>query len=109
MHLSGDFEKNLGPKKDFSKTFSIGNWNLNSLVAHSFTKIASLKACLFVQRFNIFCISETYLNSSVTENDDSLRTCEYNLIRSDHPSNNKRGGVVIYYKNFLPLKLIDVS
>ena len=31
------------------------------------------------------------------------------LIRSDHPSNNKRGGVAIYFKNFLPLKLIDVN
>ena len=33
----------------------------------------------------------------------------YDLIRSDHPSNNKRGGVAIYNKNFLPLKLIDIN
>ena len=31
------------------------------------------------------------------------------IIRSDHPSSNKRGGVAIYYKYFLPLKLIDVN
>ena len=109
MHLSGDIEKDLGPKKDFSQTFSIGHWNLNSLVAHNFTKIALLKAYLPVQKFDIFCISETYLNCSITENDDSLRIPRYNLIRSDHPSNNKKGGVAIYYKHFLPLKLIDVN
>ena len=31
------------------------------------------------------------------------------MIRFDHPSNNKRGGFGIYYKNFLPLKFIDVN
>ena len=31
------------------------------------------------------------------------------MIRSDHPSNNKRGDVAIYYKNSLRLKLIDVN
>ena len=30
------------------------------------------------------------------------------MIRSDHPSNIKRGGICIYYKNFLPLKVTDV-
>ena len=30
------------------------------------------------------------------------------MIRPDHPSNN-RGGVAIYYKKFLPLKLVDVN
>ena len=31
------------------------------------------------------------------------------MIRPDHLSNSKRGGVAIYYKNFLPLKLIHVN
>ena len=109
MHLSSDIEKNPGPLKDFSQTFSIGHWNLNSLSAHNFTKVALLKAYLSVQRFDIFCISETYLNSSITEDDDNLQTPGYDLIRPDHPSNSKRGGIAIRYKNFLPLKLIDVN
>ena len=94
MHLSGDIEKNSGPLKNFSQTFSIGDWNLNSLSAHNFTKAYSS-----VQRFDIFCISDTSLNSSITEDDENLPG--YDLIRSDHPSNSKRGGVAIYYKNFL--------
>ena len=28
---------------------------------------------------------------------------------SDHPSNTKRGGVCLYYKNYLPLKVLDIS
>ena len=33
----------------------------------------------------------------------------YNLIHSDHPSNNKRDGVCIYYKNFLPLGVLTIQ
>ena len=109
MHLSGDIEKYPGPLKDFSQKFSIGHWNLNSLAAHNFTKVALLKTYLFVQGFDIFYISETHLNSSITEDDDYLQIPGYDLIRSYHPSNSKRGGVAIYYKDFLPLKLIYVN
>ena len=33
----------------------------------------------------------------------------YSLIRSDHPSNIKRGGICIYYKHFLPLRILSVQ
>ena len=52
---------------------------------------------------------KTYLSSSITEDDESLPILGYDFIRSDRPSNNKRGNVAIYYKNSLPLKLIDVN
>ena len=29
----------------------------------------------------------------------------YNLIQSGHPSNTKRGGVYIYYKEFLAVRI----
>ena len=51
-------------------------------------------------------MSETYLDSSI--DDEGLEISGYYLIRSDHPSNKKRGGICIYYKNFLPLKLTGV-
>ena len=50
MHLTGDIEKSPGSKNDFSQTFSIGHWALNSLVAHNFTKVVLFKAYLSVQR-----------------------------------------------------------
>ena len=58
MHLSGDIEKNPGPKKGLSQMFSIGRWNLNSIVAYNSTKVALIKAYSLVQRLDIFCISE---------------------------------------------------
>ena len=68
-----------------------------------------MKTYLSVQRFNIFCISETSFNFSIKEDDDSLRIPGYDLIRSDHTSRNKRGVVASCYKNFLPLKLININ
>ena len=59
-----------------------------------------------VHKFDIICLSETYLDSSI--DDVSLEISGYYLIRSDHPSNKKRGGICIYYKNFLPLKVTGV-
>ena len=32
----------------------------------------------------------------------------YNLFRADHPSNTKRAGVCIYYRNSLPLKILGI-
>ena len=32
----------------------------------------------------------------------------YDLIRTDHPSNSKRRGVCVYYRNSLPLKILDI-
>ena len=33
----------------------------------------------------------------------------YNIIRKNHPSNTKRGGICVYYKNTLPFKLINIQ
>ena len=33
----------------------------------------------------------------------------YNLIRSHHPSNTKRGGVCIYYKEPLAVRLVNIT
>ena len=47
---------------------------------------------------DIICLSETYLDSTIQSDNDNLEILGYNLVRSDHPSNNRRGGVCIYYK-----------
>ena len=57
----------------------------------------------------ILCLSETYLDSSIPPDDDNLELPEYNLVRTDNPTNTKRGSVCIYYHNSLPLKVIDIQ
>ena len=107
--LSADVELNPGPKRASTRNISICHWNLNSISAHNYIKLFLLKAYIAIHKFDIICLSETYLDSSTTSDDDNLAISGYNLIRSDHPSNNKRGGVCIYYKNFLPLRLLNIQ
>ena len=104
--LSGDVELNPGPKHNAAQTFSMCHWNHNSISAHNFAKLSLLRAYANVHKFDVICLSETYLDFSI--DDESLEISGYCLIRSDHPSNKKRGGICIYYQNFLPLKVTGV-
>ena len=72
-----------------------------------FTKVSFLSAYIFVHKFDIICLSETYLNSEIPSDDKNLEIAGYNLIRDDHPSNSKRGGVCAYYKSSLPFRVIN--
>ena len=67
--------------------------------AYNYTSLSPLKAFIGVHEFNIICLSETYLDSSVAPLDDNLEISGYGLVRFDHSSNNKRGGVYAI-KNF---------
>ena len=81
---------------------------LNSLVAHSFAKVSLLTGYLFVNNFDIVCLSEIFLNSEILTNDENLQTPDYSIARVDHPSNTKRGGLCVYCKTSLPL-LVDIK
>ena len=66
-----------------------------------------MKAYIILHKFGAFCLSETYLDSTIPNDDDKLQVPGYTLIRSDLPSNTKRDGVCIYYKRSLPLRVIN--
>ena len=72
VNLSGDVEKNLDPKSYTAQYLTISHWNLNSLAAHDFIKIALLKAYLLIHKMDIVCLSETFLDSSIPVDDDTL-------------------------------------
>ena len=100
--LHGDIETNSGPNKTY-KSFSCCHWNVNSLTAYSMLKLSSIAAyyCIF--------ISETYLDSSIQSDDRDVSINGYNLIRADHTSNNKTGGVCIYYQESLAVQLVKIN
>ena len=50
-------------------------------------------------------MSETYLDYSTPNNLTDIEG--YNLLRADQPDDTKRGGVCIYYKESLPVKIIN--
>ena len=71
-------------------------------MAHN--KLSLLSAYNTLHKFDAICISETYLEKSADHN--ALSIDGYSIIRDDHPLNQKRGGVCIYFKEQLKLKQI---
>ena len=93
IRQSGDIEMNPGPKPNPCHSFSICHWNLNSLAAHNYLKVSLLRAYVAIKKFDVVCLSETYLDSSYLSDNDNFYLPGYNLVRADHPSNAKKGGV----------------
>ena len=73
-----------------------------------FIKLSLLRAQISIHNFNILCLSETYLDSTISSNDNNLIIPGYNFYRAEHPSNVKHGGIHIYYKNSFPLKVANI-
>ena len=105
--ICGDIETNPGPNDTYN--LSLCHWNLNSIMAHNFSKLTALAAFNSIHKFDIICLSETFLNSSYKTEDDALALNGYTLIRADHPDDIRRGGVCIYYKEALPIKIININ
>ena len=76
---SGDIEPNPGPKPNFCQSFSICHWNLYSISAHNFIKLSLLRPYIAIHKFDVVCLSETYLNASITNDDGSLEVHGHNL------------------------------
>ena len=109
LELISDRELNPGPKPDSSQSFSICHWNLNSMSAHNYSKISLLTAYISIHDFGVICLSETYLTSTTDINDENLKIPGYIMYCIDHLSDVKRGGVCIYYKTMLPLKVLSTN
>ena len=106
---AGNVELNPGPKRIPHSYFSCCHWNVNSLATDNYYKVLAPKAYNSTYKYDFICISETFLDSSFEPNDKDLMLDGYKLIRSDHPSNTKRGVVCIYYKESLVVCLVDIT
>ena len=107
--LSGNVEISSGPKSYFGQCFSICHWNLNSITAYNHAKVSLLITYNLLHKFDIICLSETYLNTETPPKDANLEIPGYNMFRSDHPPNYKKGGVCVYYKATIPLRILNVN
>ena len=73
------------------------------------SKISLLEAYNEIYKHDFLCISEAYFDSLVLEGDKNFQLIGYNMIREDHPSNAKRGGVCIFYKETLGVRVNIVN
>ena len=107
---AGDIELNPGPRKNnTSYNFSFCLWNLNSIAAHNFSKLSLLEAYKVQHKFDMMCLSETFLDSSIPTDDERLNMTGYKLIRADNPSDSKKGGEGIYYNESLAVPQFEVK
>ena len=96
-----------GPKnRNSCYKFSICHWNLNSITTHNFAKVNQLQAHNAIHDFDLICLSESYLDSPVSFDNDNLYAKDYKLVRADHPGNVKRGVVCVYFKESLSVSCL---
>ena len=57
----------------------------------------------------LYASLKTYFDSNTPLDDDNSEISGYTLVSADHPSNTKREGVCLYYKNNLPLRVINIG
>ena len=101
--LSNDIETNPGDLRQGFFTFC--NWNLNSLAKDNFHRVRLLEAHNSIFDYDIISICETALNDDIELPEKLME--EFTFIPSHSPYVTRRGGVGLFYKNTLPLKLRD--
>ena len=102
-----DKERNPGLQIGQSKNISCCHWSVNSLAAKNLSEIYQLEAYNSLYNHDFICMCETYFDSSVLNGDTSFHIDEHKITRADHPSNTKKGGVCIYYKESLSVRALN--
>ena len=106
ISLSNDVSENPGPpfttaSDGASPYFSFCNWNLNTLSKDDFSRVSLLDAHNSIHKYDSLC--ETSLSKDEYVPENILQGYHYHAC--NHPSGEKKGGVGIFYKDTLPLKI----
>ena len=108
MTLSLDIHPNPGQeescKRDYKEGFlSFCNWNLNTLSKNDFYRVSLLEAHNLIFDYDIISLCETSLNDSF--NPDDIKLPGYNFVPWNYPNGLQNGGVGIFYKDHLHLRI----
>ena len=106
LTLSSDIHPNPGPELDRSYrngVFSFCNWNLNTLSKNNFYRVTLLESHSLVNKYDIISLCETSLNDDI-ELDLNIFP-GYRFVSLNNPDGSANGGVGIFYKEHLPLRV----
>ena len=107
IKLSSDVHPNPGPhsiNQNFSSGFlSFCNWNLNTLSKDEFYRTSLLEAHNSLYKYDIISLCETSLSDDITVPENSLPGYIYHPL--NNPDGSRNGGVGIFYKDSLPLRI----
>ena len=76
---------------------------MNSLTAYNFEKVILLEAYDTLDKFDINCLLESFLDSSIVTENSNLKINGYKMVRADH-SNNIERGVFAHITKSLPVR-----
>ena len=113
LSLSNDVSENPGPpfttaSDGASPYFSFRNWNLNTLSKDDSSHVSLLDAHNSILKYDIISLCETSLSKDEDVPENILQGYHYHAC--NHPSGAKKGGVGIFYKDMLPIKIrSDIS
>ena len=96
--LSGDVELNPG-----DKNFTFLNWNLNSPAKDNFGRAQLLEAHNSIFDYDLISICEKSLDDTIEIPEVLIE--DYTFVNCNNPNNTKHGGVGLFYKNNLPIKV----
>ena len=88
----------MNPGPSFQNNFfNFINWNLNSLAKADFQRVRLIEAHNTPFNYDLISICKTSLNDSVELPEKLLE--EYTFEPANNPSNNRHGGVGLFYKD----------
>ena len=99
--LSNDVERNPGYVKN--ELFTFCNWNLNSLGKENFSRVELIEANNSLFDYDLISLCETSLSNTVELPDIMLEN--YTFISSNNPNNTRTGGVGLFYRSCLSIKV----
>ena len=100
--LSNDVHQNPGPPFHNS-FFTFMSWNVNSIVKDNLQRVRLIEAHNSNFNYDPISICETSLNDSIKLPDILLN--DYTFVSSQNPTNTRHGGVGLFFKNFLSIKI----
>ena len=77
------------------------------MTPYNFEKINPLEAYIAINKFDVICWSKSYLDSSITWDNNDLNIKGYNLYRADHPNNVKGDGASANIRESLPVRCLS--
>ena len=101
--ISG-IEINPGPNISKKSKLSFAVWNLDSIPARDFARIALIESFQASYNFDIFGVCESLVNKKINNEDILINGFSSEPLRADKPENTRNGGVCLYFKENLPIK-----
>ena len=83
--------------------FNFMSWNVNSIAKDDFQRVRSIEAYNSSFNYDLISICKTSLNDSIKLPDILLS--DNTFVHSNNTTNNRDGGVGLFYKNSLPIKI----